>query len=141
MLLRQMYYQITLVSLSALHVVTYSLNLFDGIPANNLTLFVISCVLLICFSLNLMYATLRPDFVMLKAFRRCLIMIIVVLFVVLAIMYLQSPTIFVSNKIIILLVCLFYFALEAVALTLFIADCDIPADDEVCVPPSSSMPC
>lgn len=50
-----MYYQITLVALSALHLVTYTLNAFDGIPDNNIFLFFISCFLLLCFSCQLIY--------------------------------------------------------------------------------------
>jgi hypothetical protein len=49
-------------------------------------------------------------------------------------MYARSPILFLSNKVIILLVCLFYFALETLTLSLFLNDCDVPPDDAVTVP-------
>lgn len=125
-----MYYQITLVSLSALHLVTYGLNIFDGIPENNLFLFFISCFLLLCFSCNLIYGALSINFPILRAIRKCLIFIVIILISALIMMYVKSPAIFLNNKVIILMVCLFYFALETLTLSLFISDCDVPPDDQ-----------
>lgn len=121
---KAMYYQITLISLSSLHLVTYALNIFDGIPENNLFLFFISCFLLLCFSCNLVYGAIASNFTILRTIRRCLILIVAILATSLIIMYLKSPIIFLNNKVIILLVCLFYFALETLTVWLFIHDCD-----------------
>lgn len=126
---KTMYYQITLISLSALHLVTYALNIFDGIPDNNLFLFFISCFLLLCFSCNIVYGAVSSNFTMLRAIRRCLILIEMILSTALLIMYLKSPVIFLNNKVIILLVCLFYFALETLTVWMFIHDCDPDNDD------------
>lgn len=128
---KEMYYQITLVSLSALHLVTYGLNLFDGIPDNNLTLFLGSCFLLFLFSLHIMYGSLKKNFFILKITKQCLMLVVVILCVSLILMYIKSPLVFLNNKVIILMVCLFYFALETLTLSLFIHECDVPDDDKV----------
>lgn len=133
--MNEMYYQITLVSLSCLHLITYGLNIFDGIPENNLLLFLLSCFMLFLFSCNLIYAALQLNFPILKITRKCLISIVIILCLALALMYARSPILFLSNKVIILMVCLFYFALETLTLSLFLNDCDIPSDDAVTVTP------
>lgn len=121
-----MYYQITLVTLSSLHMVTYTLNIFDGIPEDNLFLFFVSCCLLLCFSIQFIYGALSLNYPILKAIRKCLILIVVVLSLALLLMYLKSPLIFLNNKVIILMVCLFYFALETLTVSLFVSDCYTP---------------
>ena len=128
-----MYYQITLVSLAGLHLITYALNIFDGIPSNNLTLFVVSCLLLLIFSCHVVYGALSRNFGILKLTRKCLILMVFILCVSLIMMYLKSPSIFLNNKVIILMVCLFYFALETLTLSLYIRECDVPDDDKVTV--------
>ena len=130
---KEMYYQITLISLAILHLVTYTLNVFDGIPDNNMPLFVVSCLLLLVFSSHLIYGSLFKKFPILKVTRKCLILIVILLCISLTLMYLKSPVIFLNNKVIILMVCLFYFALETLTLSLFIHECDIPDDDKVTV--------
>lgn len=77
--MNEMYYQITLVSLSSLHLITYGLNIFDGIPENNLLIFLISCFMLFLFSCNLIYAALQLNFPILRITRKCLIAIVVIL--------------------------------------------------------------
>jgi peptidoglycan/LPS O-acetylase OafA/YrhL len=132
---KEMYYQITLVSLAGLHLLTYTLNFFDGIPKNNMTLFLSSCFLLLLFSGNLMYGVMSKSFPILKLTRKCLILVVIILCVALVLMYIKSPSVFLNNKVIILMVCLFYFALETLTLSLFIHECDVPDDDKVTVEP------
>jgi hypothetical protein len=59
--------------------ITYGLNIFDGIPENNLLLFLISCLMLLLFSCNLIYAALQLNFTILKITRKCLISIVIIL--------------------------------------------------------------
>ncbi|KAI1285091.1 hypothetical protein HDE_12171 [Halotydeus destructor] len=121
---KAVFYQITLVALSCLHIVTYSLNLFDGIPDNNLFLFFLSCFLLLLFNCQVIYSSIAVDFALLRALRKCLIVTVFLLSSALIVLYMRQPFVFLNNKVIILIVCLFYFSLETLTVSLFIADCD-----------------